>query len=182
MEKNNYGIFDINLILNKLKIKESFKIADLGCGKFEYFVKPLAERVGSDGLVYAVDILQDTVEDIKKSAWQYNLKHIKAIWSDLEVYRGTKINSSSLDRVLLINVLNQSQKKKEILQEAIRILKTNGLFLIIDWQLTASPLGPEPNRRVNPETLKEVASRLGLKLVDEFNPGPYHFALIFNKL
>ncbi len=182
MKQTNYQLFDINLILNKLKINKSFKVADLGCGKFEYFVKPLAEKVGSDGLVYGVDILQDTVENIKKSAWEYNLKQVKAIWGDLEIYGSTKINSSSLDRVLLVNVLNQSQKKKEILQEAVRILKTNGLFLIIDWQLTASPLGPEANRRVNPEAIKEAAPRLGLKLIEEFNPGPYHFALIFNKL
>ncbi len=182
MKKNNNQLFDINLILNKLKIRESFKVADLGCGKFEYFVKPLAERVGDNGLVYAVDILQDTVEDVKKSAWEHNLKQVKAIWSDLEIFKGTKINSSSLDIVLIVNVLNQSNNRKEILQEAIRMLKTNGLLLIVDWQLTASPLGPEPNRRVNPEAVKETAPKLGLKLIEEFNPGPYHFALIFNKL
>lgn len=182
MTRNKNQLFDIDFILNKLKIEESSKVADLGCGKFEYFVKPIAEKLGSKGVVYGVDILQDTVENIKKSAWENNLKQVKAVWSDLEVYKGTKINSSSIDRALIINVLNQSSKKADILKEALRLLKTNGLLLIIDWQLTASPLGPEPNRRVNPEAIKEAAPKLGLELLEEFTPGPYHFALIFNKL
>ncbi len=182
MIKNKNKLFDIDFILNKLKIESTHNIADLGCGKFEYFIKPIAEKVGSKGTVYGVDILQDTVENIKKSAWENNLKHVKAVWSDLEVYKGTKIDSSSLDRALIINVLNQSTKKAEILKEAVRLLKTNGLLLIIDWQLTASPLGPEPHRRVNPEAIKDAAPKLGLQLLDEFTPGPYHFALIFNKL
>jgi ubiquinone/menaquinone biosynthesis C-methylase UbiE len=182
MTRNKNKLFDIDFVLNKLKIKESEKVADLGCGKFEYFIKPIAKKVGSKGIVYGVDILQDTVENIKKLAWEHNLKQVKAIWSDLEVYKGTKINSYSLDKALIINVLNQSQNKAEILKEAVRLLKTNGLILIIDWQLTASPLGPEPNRRVNPEAIKDAAPKLGLQLMEEFTPGPYHFALIFNKL
>lgn len=182
MTKNKNQLFDIDFILNKLKIDSENKVADLGCGKFEYFVKAIAERVGSKGIVYGVDILQDTVENIKKSAWENNLKQVKAVWSDLEIYKGTKINSSSIDKALIINVLNQSSKKAEILKEAVRLLKTNGLLLIVDWQLTASPLGPEPSRRVNPEAIKDAAPKLGLELVEEFSPGPYHFALIFTKL
>ncbi len=182
MKKSKNQLLDINFVLNKLKIKERHLVADLGCGKFEYFVKPLAEIVGEKGIVYAVDIIKDTVEDVKKSAWENNLKQVKAVWSDLEIFKGAKINSSSLDRALLINVLNQSEKKAEILREAVRLLKTGGFLLIIDWQLSAAPLGPEPRRRVNPDAIKEAAPKLGLELINEFTAGPFHYALIFNKL
>ncbi len=182
MQKNKNQLLDIDFILKKANISEGQSIADLGCGKYQYFIKPLARLVGERGLVYGVDIIKDTVEDIKKSAWEDNYKQVKAIWSDLEVYKATKINSSSIDRALLINVLNQSKKRVEIIKEAVRLLKVGGLLLIIDWELSASPLGPEPHQRVNSELIKEAAPKLSLELKDEFSAGPYHFALIFNKL
>jgi ubiquinone/menaquinone biosynthesis C-methylase UbiE len=175
-------LFNTALILDKLDIKEGQKIADLGCGKFEYFIKPIAKMIGDKGVLYAVDIIKDIVEDIKKEAWNNNLKQVKAIWSDLEVYKGTKINSTSIDKALLINVLNQSEKKVEILRESIRLLKTGGTLLVVDWQLTAAPFGPEPHRRVNPDSIKEAAPKLNLELIDEFSAGDFHYALIFNKL
>ena len=182
MQKNKNQLLDIDFIIKKANISEGDKVADLGCGKYQYFVKPLAHLVGEKGLVYGVDIIKDTVEDIKKSAWEDNLKQVKALWSDLEVYKATKIDSSSIDRALLINVLNQSKKRVEIIKEAVRILKIGGLLIIVDWQLSASPFGPEPHQRINSELLKDSAYKLSLELKDEFSAGPYHFALIFNKL
>ncbi len=180
--KKTNKLFDINLILHKIGIKEKQQVADLGCGKFEYFVLPVAHLVGEKGSVYAVDILREAVEEIKKAALYHNLKQVKALWSNLEIFKGTRIESASLDHALIINVLNQSTKKLEILREASRLLKIGGRLLIIDWKLSASPFGPDPNRRVNPEAIKEAAPQLGLSLVEEFEAGPFHYGLIFNKL
>jgi ubiquinone/menaquinone biosynthesis C-methylase UbiE len=179
---NESVIFDINFILNRISLGEGQRVAELGCGNFGYFVFPAARLVGTHGRIFAVDILKNTLEDIKKRALQDNFQQIETVWSNLEIYKGTKIDSASLDRALLINILHQSEKKAEILREAVRLLKPGSRLLVIEWKNTANPLGPKIEKRVSKELLKEAAPKLGLSLESEFEAGPYHYGLIFYKL
>ncbi len=109
------------------------------------------------------------------------MQQIETIWSNLEIFKGTKIESSSLDRALLINILHQSAKRAEILREAVRMLKIGSRLLVVEWKNVASPLGPQVDKRVNKESLKEAAPKLGIVLETEFEAGPYHYGLIFHK-
>jgi ubiquinone/menaquinone biosynthesis C-methylase UbiE len=176
------ALFDISAILSKIGIGEKQIVAELGCGNFGFFVFPLARLVGRQGRVYAVDILKSTLEQITKEAKKDNLAQIIPIWSNLEVFKATKIETSSLDRALLVNTLHQSEKKIEILREAIRLLKRGGKLLIVEWKNIDLPLGPSPERRINLDSLKAAAPKLGLGLQEEFEAGPYHYGLILTKL
>lgn len=181
MNKNTRLLFDINFILNKISLSERERVAELGCGNFGYFVFPAAKLVGDKGKLFAVDILKNTLDEIKSRAFKENLKQIEVIWSNLEVFKATKIESSSLDKALLINVLHQSTKKIEILREAVRMLKSGAKLLIIEWKNIDVPIGPDYNTRVSKQAIKEAAPKLGLVLEDYFEAGPYHYGLIFYK-
>ncbi len=176
------ALFDIATILSKMGLGERQHVADLGCGNFGFFVYPLARLVGKQGKVYAVDILKSTLEEIKKESKKENLPQVVTVWSNLEIFKATKIETSSLDHVLLINVLHQSDKKIEVLREAIRLLKRGGQMLIIEWKNADSPLGPTPEKRVNLDSLKAAAPKIGLDIKEEFVAGPFHFGLILTKL
>ncbi|MFA5000046.1 MAG: class I SAM-dependent methyltransferase [Patescibacteria group bacterium] len=176
------ALLDIETILNKMDIGERQKVAELGCGNNGFFVFPLARLVGRYGKVYAVDILKSTLEEIRKEAVKKNLAQIMPIWSNLEIFKATDIEASSIDNALLVNILHQSDKRLEILREAIRLLKRNGKLLIIEWKSADIPLGPAPERRVKIEALKAAAPKIGLDLIEEFEAGPFHYGLIFVKL
>lgn len=176
------ALFNIEAILNKMGVDEKQQVAELGCGNFGFFVFPLARLVGRQGKVYAVDILKSTLEEIKKEAAKENLPQIMPVWSNLEIFKATDIETSSLDSALLVNTLHQSEKKLEILREAIRLLKRGGKLLIAEWKNTDSPLGPELNRRVKLDSLKTAAPKIGLDIKEEFEAGPYHYGLILTKL
>lgn len=175
------ALFDISAILAKIDIGERQHVAELGCGNFGFFVFPMARLVGKEGRVYAVDILKTTLADISSEAKKESLPQIVPVWSNLEIFKAAKIESSSLDSALLVNVLHQSNKKVEILREAIRLLKRNGKLLIVEWKGADSPLGPAPDKRVNLSSLKNAAPKVGLEIIEEFSAGPYHFGLVLNK-
>lgn len=181
-EINKTVLFDINAILSKIAVEERNRIAELGCGNFGFFVFPLARLVGRQGKIYAVDILKATLEEVKKRANKENLPQIEVIWSNLEIFKATKIETSSLDAALLVNVLHQSEKKMEIIREAIRLLKRGGKLLIVEWQNTDTPFGPEIKKRVKLESLKSAAPKIGLDIKEEFIAGPYHYGIILIKL
>lgn len=182
IDKTTSKTFDINRILSKISLEEHQVAADLGCGNFGFFVFPLARLVGLKGTIYAVDILKSVLEQISKEAKIQNLPQIKTVWSNLEIFKETNIASNSLDLAVVVNVLNQSEKRLDFLREAVRLLKIGGKLLIIDWQLGDTPFGPPIDRRVNPENLKIIAPKIGLALKEEFDAGNYHFGLIFIRM
>jgi len=182
---NNKGsnyLLDSRFLLNKTRIQEGNKIADLGCGASGHFVFPASRIVGKNGQVYAVDVLKHALEVIQKKADQENFNNTKEVWSNLEIFKGTKIEAESLDVALLINTLFQSPNKAAILREAVRLLKKSGHLLIVEWENSDSPLGPPTESRVKKEPLKSAAQKLGLKLEEEFNAGDYHYGMLFTKM
>ena len=178
---NKTVLFDIQSILAKMNLSPRQVVAELGCGNFGFFVFPLARAIGNSGKVYAVDIVKSVLDDVAKAAKQNNLPQICPIWSNLEIFQATKIDSSSLDSALLVNVLHQSDKKAEIIREAARLLKRGGKLLVIDWKDSDMPLGPKPDSKIRPQTLASLARRFSLVTTEEFAAGPYHFGLILTK-
>ncbi len=176
------ALIDANLILAKAKISEAMKVADLGCGATGHFVFPTSRLVGKKGVVYAVDILKTVLENVQKRAKQENAENVVAIWSDLEIFGATKIEPNSLDIALLINTLYLSHKRIEIVKEGVRLLKKGGKMIVAEWKSIALPFGPSVENRVREELLKDSAPKLGLELIEEFDAGPYHYGLIFEKL
>ena len=174
--------FDINLILHKISVQESQNIAELGCGHFGHFIFPVAKLIGKNGTLYAVDILPSVLDEIKRRSHTENLPQIKTIWSNLEIFKGTKIESSSLDTALIINVLSQSEKKIEIIREAIRLLKNNGKLVIVDWKENYLLFGPKIEYRLKTEALRQAAPKLGLTIIEEFEVGTQYHAFILKKL
>lgn len=169
------------LVIDKAQIKNGMKVADLGCGANGYFVFPLAAAVGREGIVYAVDIIKSSLESIEKKAKLNNLKQIKTVWSNLEIFNATKIEAESLDLVLLANVLHQSQKRVDLIREARRMLKRGGKVLIIEWNDADCPVGPASENKVNIDMLKTGLEKLGFKSEEEFSAGRFHYGLLFSK-
>jgi ubiquinone/menaquinone biosynthesis C-methylase UbiE len=175
-------LLDVALILKKAQVGDKVKVANLGCGSSGHFVFPCADLVGKKGRVYAVDILKTVLDRISRQAKQENYQNIDAIWSNLEIYNATKIESGSLDSALLINILYQSHKRPEILRETIRMVKNGGTILVVEWKNIALPFGPPVEERVKQNLLEEAAKKLGLHLLEEFDAGLYHYGLIFTKI
>ncbi|MFA5318242.1 MAG: methyltransferase domain-containing protein [Patescibacteria group bacterium] len=174
-------LIDPQTIIEKGEIGDRMQVADLGCGGSGHFVFPIANVIGENGIIYAVDILKNNLANIERRAKQDNLKQVKTVWSNLEIFKATKIESASLDAGLLINVLYQSNKREEMIREAVRMVKRGGKLLIVDWKKVRSPFGPSLEERVNKENLAIVCQRLGMELLEEFNTGEYHFGLVFLK-
>jgi ubiquinone/menaquinone biosynthesis C-methylase UbiE len=174
-------LIDARSLLEKMGIGEKMVVADLGCGKRAYFSLQAAKLVGSFGLVYAVDVLKTALKNVISMANLFGVANIKTVWADLEVFGATKILDQTIDLVIINNVLFQASKSEIILQEAGRILKKGGKLLVTDWKKTLIPFGPSAENRIDPEKIKNQAQGVGLILIDEFEAGPYHFGLIFEK-
>jgi len=154
-------------------------IADFGCGRTGHLVFPIAQAIGETGVVYAVDILKDVLENIqKRAAISSTLHNIHTVWANLEQVGCTAIPENTLDAGLLVNVLSQSDNRHAMLDEARRLLKDKGRLVIIDWSQKGLPFGPADARFVDFEDIIAWASLHGFVLQKEFTMGSYHRGVV----
>ena len=174
-------LLDPEFILAQLEVQPDQRVADLGSGGGGHFTFPLARRVGEAGMVYAVDVVQDTLKVIRNRARVENIKQIEPIHSNLEIIGATPIPPESLDRAICINVLFQNIHHDHILKEAHRLLKAGGKLLVVDWKQDTGKVGPPASRRVDITVLKEMAHSIGFESSLEFNASQWHFGLLLTK-
>ncbi|KKU47770.1 hypothetical protein A3H10_04375 [Candidatus Uhrbacteria bacterium RIFCSPLOWO2_12_FULL_46_10] len=172
-------LLDAEKILSHLKIGEGMRVGELGCGGRGHFVFPAVRLVGTKGRVYAVDILKACLTAIEHQATEEHWPHVMTVWSNLEIVGATKIPNGELDRATLINILFQVHDLSAIFTEARRLLKREGLLLVIDWSGASSPFGPSADRRIMPEKTIALAERVGFRSVEQFKAGPHHYGIIF---
>lgn len=174
-------LLDPDSILNNvLKVGFKSRVADLGCGTIGNFSLASARLVGSDGEVYAVDILKDALSAVEERARALKYNCLRTVWSDVEILGATNV-PTEMDFVYLVAILFQNKQHLSILKEAARLLKTGGKLLVIEWIPQATPLGPAVEKRLSPEAIKSLTSEIGLKFEQLFSAGPYHYGLIFQK-
>lgn len=174
-------LLDAEAILKKSGVLSGMSVGDLGCGTNGRFSLSASHLVGDRGVVYAVDIRRFALEKVVSFCKEDGICNIRPIWADLERYGSADISSSSLDFVLVVNILFQSRKQIEILKEASRFLKKGGRMIVIDWKPSKVALGPSPNLRVNKSDIQAILHGLGLEEIQEFDAGKFHFGMIFEK-
>lgn len=180
--KGGTSLLDASKILQRLGIKNSYVVADLGCGGGGHFVAPSAVMVGSMGKVYAVDIQKRALNSLKSQLELQKIKNVELIWSDLEKYGAAKIPNASCDIAIIVNVLFQNTKHDVILNESKRFLRSGGRLVVIDWKEGSQPFGPPKELRISKQKVKELAYDVGgLFLIDDFDTGPFHYVLAFRK-
>jgi len=167
-------------VLIQLPINEGFKVADFGAGS-GYFSVLFAQRVGSEGKVFAIDVVSEALEAIRSRARLAGVANIEAKRANLEVPGSTGLNDASLDLVFIANVLFQSQKKEAILKEAVRVLKSGGFLVVIGWHKEQPFVSKEGLWPLSESEARQLAEKLDLKFEKKLDVGAYHWGSIFKK-
>lgn len=157
------------------------RVADLGCGRTGQFIFPASKIVGEKGIVYAVDIIKDVLEDIKKRIQSEAFMNIQTVWSDVERVGKTPIPEHSLNTTILTNVIFLVKDKLSVLREAARLTAEHGQVIVIDWSKQLGPLGPSADLLVRAEDIVGLAKDADLTLAERIDLSDNHYCLIFNK-
>ncbi|MCC6639330.1 methyltransferase domain-containing protein [Candidatus Falkowbacteria bacterium] len=168
-------------IIDLSGVVEGSVVGHLGAGAGGYFTIPLAHKVGITGKVYAVDIFDHVLQSIEIRAKSENILNIELVKSNLEVVGATSIKAHSLDMAFLINVLFQNTDKKAIMQEASRLLKTDGVLVIVDWSKGDTGFGPIASNLVSQTDILAFANEQGFRVAVNTPVGPYHFCVVLTR-
>lgn len=170
--ESSESILDKNVILKELKISAGQNILDAGCGN-GYMSKEFSKLVESTGKVYAIDIDEQSIRQLKS---EFEGSNIIVIHGD--VTKRTAIDDSSIDIVYLSTVFHgfTISQKKGFLQEIKRILKPGGVLAVVEIDKSDTPFGPPMELRYTPEELFKI---VGLESLSLTKIGDYFYMQTF---
>jgi ubiquinone/menaquinone biosynthesis C-methylase UbiE len=163
-------------ILKSIPLKDDMIACDFGCGSGGWAL-PLC-NILTNGLVYAIDILPESISALRGKAGRQNIFNISPMLADVE--KGVKIEDKQIDLALLTNILFQIKDKEGLIKECRRVLKSRGWLLIVDYKKDAA-FGPNADDRLSPEDILPMLDKLGFREEKRIEAGKYHWAILLNK-
>ena len=166
-------------IIKQFGVTEGMHIADIGAGSGHY-VLALAPLLRT-GKVYAIDIQRELLDRIKAHATAQGSTNVEILWANAEKIRGTKLADSSLDALIISNVLFQIEDKDTFAEEMKRILKPAGRVLVIDWTESFQGMGPAEHHVFSKGNAVDLFTRHGFSIGGDISAGAHHYGIIVNK-
>ena len=180
---------DSDEIIKELNLQGTETFMDAGCGDGHNAIKVL-EDYNHKGTVYAVDIYDESIEDMETYKNENNVENLINIEADItETIPG--VSDESVDVILMVNVFHgfkASRKQDEAVEELARIVSQDGKIVIMDYKPWDVPNGPPTQYRSSPEDLEKLFANHGLKktylnteIGEDIPEGKSHFLIIFEK-
>ncbi len=115
-------------IMDSIGVYQGMTIGEIGAGH-GYFTFRLSERVGPDGKIYANDVQENVLEDIREKCLEQNIQNITTI---LGTTSDPQYADSSLDMSVMMIAFHDFEKPVEMLVNLKKSLRTGAKVYIIE--------------------------------------------------
>ncbi|MCO4822980.1 MAG: methyltransferase domain-containing protein, partial [Flavobacteriaceae bacterium] len=119
---------DTAAIFKTAGIEKGDFVADIGCHE-GYLSIRLANAVGNDGRVYAVDVRDDRLATLSDNIKERQLENINVILGD---YDDPKLPTETLDVVFIMDTYHEITDYMRVLNHVKKALKPGGKVVIIE--------------------------------------------------
>ncbi len=153
-------------------------VADIGAGT-GYYSRRMAEKIGTSGKVYAVEIQPEMLKVIRKTA---TLAGITTIMPILGQADSVPLPPGSINLALMVDVYHELTFPKEVLASTILALRPGGRIVFVEYR-AEDPLVPiKPLHKMSEAQIKlEAAIHPELIWDHTANSLPWQHVVIFRK-
>lgn len=117
-------------IVSALALKPGMAIADIGAGT-GFYTHLFAAKVGTSGKVYAVDISENFIENILRTAKNQGLNNVEGIISRP---KSTELALASIDLAFICDTYHHFEYPQTMLASIHQALRPGGQLVIIDFR------------------------------------------------
>lgn len=162
---SSYNRFDVNLVFEKLDLKEGQIFLDLGCGAGDYSIKA-SSYVGDSGIVYALDQWKEIENRLNNKTKLLGIKNLRALTSDIK--DKILLDDKTCDVCFICTVIHGidlSKYGKNLFEELHRIIKMKGKLSIIEIKKEETSFGPPMEIRLSPDELKKIITEFKFRQI-----------------
>ena len=163
--------------LEALELQPGHRVADVGAGN-GYHTLQIAERVGENGKVFAVDIQKPFLRQLEERAKAAGLENVETIVGHVTT---PYLEPDSCDLILMSDVYHELSHPELMLTNMREALTANGRLALLEFRAE----DPEvPIKKLHKMTREQVVLELsanGFELVGEHEGLPWQHLLFFGR-
>jgi len=166
-----------DLVVPALKLKPGDAVADIGAGT-GYYTRLLAKPIGTNGVVYAVEIQQEMLDILTNKMTTEKIFNVKPV---LGTVQDPKLPPSSIDLVLMVDVYHEFDFPYEMISAMCRALKPGGRIAFVEFR-AEDPKVPikEVHKMSESQVRKEMAAQ-PLEWVETVSGLPWQHIIMFRR-
>lgn len=178
--RSSIGHVDQDLVFANLITENATAYLDLACGAGNYTLA-LAQRLGKDCVIHALDLWPDGVAALQESATQQGYQNVKAQVADAT--KPLPLEDGSIDVCLMATILHDIPEAERVntLQEVRRVLKPHGVLVIIEFKKLDYGPGPSKEQRIGEADAEALLTPLGFQKDAAADLGEYPYLIRFIK-
>lgn len=161
-----------NLIFKFIDFSRIKVALDIGAGT-GFFAKHFSSYL-EGSLIIALDISFDLLQWMRDHVCSVNKNIIPVKMDEYNL----PVKSNSVDLVYMINLHHELDDPIKMLNETKRVMKENGILLIVDWKKDYNLEGPPAHLKYEVQEVIIQIEKVGYKKVTKVIDLPKHFVII----
>ena len=161
--------------MDALRLKPGDRVLDVGAGP-GYVSLRLAERVGPEGLVYALDRSAEALAYLQRLQKERGVRQIRRLAADAAALDGADLHA---DAALVSMVLHHAEDPAGVLGNLYRLLPAHALAVVAEFH-PAGPCeeGAPRASRLAPEQVDAWCERAGFSVLRDRRQSPEHYFVV----
>lgn len=165
-------------LMQALNLQQGMIVADIGAGT-GYYSRRMAEKIGTSGRVYAVEIQPEMLEVIRKTATLSGLTTIIPVLGQAD---SVPLPPGSIDLALMVDVYHELTFPVEVLASAIQALRPGGRIVFVEYRAEDQLVPIKPLHKMSEAQIKlEAAIHPELTWDHTADNLPWQHVVVFRK-
>ncbi len=168
-----------SLMVKSLRLKPGMTVADIGAGTGRISLM-MADKVGEDGKVLAVDIQQEMLDLIGEKLTRTGHKNVELVKS---TEKSPELAADTVDLALMVDVYHEFAYPYEMMLELSRALKPGGKVVFIEFRKEDPDVPIKLIHKMTEAQVKQEMSppEFKLKWIETIGVLPWQHIIVFEK-
>ncbi len=166
-----------SLLLTNLGLQPGHTVCDMGCGN-GYYALRIAQLIGNNGTVLAVDIQSEMLELLRKRMEDQRIENVVPVLGSVH---DPRLMPGSCDLVLLVDVYHEFSHPELMLAAIRRALKPGGRVALVEFRAEDPDVPIKELHKMSKKQIMKEFPANGFKLVEQFDELPWQHVLFFER-
>jgi ubiquinone/menaquinone biosynthesis C-methylase UbiE len=165
-----------DLLIEALGLRPGMVVADVGAGNGFHALR-MAERIGPEGRVLAVEIQQEMLDELEARAREAGVGNVETILGEVD---DPRLPEDAVDLALMVDVYHELSHPEEVLAALRRSLKPGGRMVLVEFRAEDPDVPIKPEHKMSKRQIMKEVPPNGFTLVEEYDELPWQHVMIFS--
>ena len=165
----------VSELIREMRIQPGMTICDLGAGNGYHSIL-MAEEVGPEGKILAIDIQPEMLALLKERANAAGVSNIETI---LGATDNPNIPSGACDLLLMVDVYHEISAPAAMLNHIRQSLSDNGMVVLVEYREEDASVPIRPLHKMSKQQILKEYLPMGFELAREYDGLPWQHVMFF---